>query len=180
MKTQSYGITVDDAGNAYVVGSTWWGGLFIPVNLFQAEPAGGQEGYIVKLDPNGVILYATLIGGLGDDNLYDIALDSEGDMYICGSSGNAGVFPGTANGWDNSHGSGTDGLVFKMKADFSEVMYATYLGGDGGTDIAWEIAVDSGKNVCVTGMATAGKTRCRTSSIQARPNVLHRFDGIQE
>ena len=146
---------MDANGYAYIVGQTY-GGYGFPAteDAIQNGANGMMEGYIIILDEDGDIEYASLLGGTGWDSFYDIELDSEGNMLVCGSSGWSGQFPATELGWDNSPGpgTGTDGLVFKISGDGHNLIWATYLGGDAGTDVAHEIAVDNAGNAYVTGL----------------------------
>ncbi len=52
----------------------------------QASNGGGVDAVVVKLDQAGSgLLYATYIGGSGDDRGAAIAVDSSGEAYVTGS-----------------------------------------------------------------------------------------------
>ena len=155
----AYGITVDDAGNAYIVGAVYGGATFpCTSDAYDDTPNGSNDGYIVKLDPNGGVLYATLIGGPGYDVLTNIALDSDGNMLICGYAGDG--FP-LMNPWDNTWGGDEEAIAFKLSANGQTLMYSTYLGGSDNGDLppgtlardeAYGIAVDDLGNAYITGL----------------------------
>jgi hypothetical protein len=76
------GVDVDAGGNAYVVGSTWsWD--FPTLNAAQSRHHGESDTFVAKLDPSGVLLYSTLLGGRLQDYANAIAVDS---AHIAGST----------------------------------------------------------------------------------------------
>jgi len=90
----------------------------------------------------------TYYGSLGDDIAQAVAIDDAGNVFIVGNS-NHEIEPGdTVRGqWD----------VFVAKFDANlENLLASMLFGGMGTDLAYDIAIDSGGSVLVAG---------RTSSI---------------
>ena len=90
------GITVDAAGNAYVIGFT--DSTNFPVNGALQPAFGGNphDIFVSKLNPSGTALvYSTYLGGAGQDNGSDIAVDAAGNAYITGYTGSSD-FP-TAN-----------------------------------------------------------------------------------
>ena len=79
-------LAVDAAGNLYAAG--WTEAIDFPVsNAIQAVNRGGVDAFVFKLNPTGsTLLYATYIGGRGDDRAAGIAVDSSGQIYIAGST----------------------------------------------------------------------------------------------
>jgi hypothetical protein len=96
----------------------------------------------VTIDP--VLVYSSYFGGTRGDLPGSIAVDSEGNLYVIGSTGSLD-FPILNPVQDEFAGGGTplgDVFVTKLNASGSQVVYSTYLGG-GGTDIGLGISVDS-------------------------------------
>ncbi|HWR52740.1 MAG TPA: SBBP repeat-containing protein [Bryobacteraceae bacterium] len=86
------GIAVDRAGNAYVTGST--AAADFPVTSGAAQTAlRGTDAFVAKLDPRGQLVYATYLGGSGDEEGRGIALDSAGNAYLTGVVHNSTDFP---------------------------------------------------------------------------------------
>jgi hypothetical protein len=79
-------IAVDDAGNAYVMGSTDSTQDSFPVaGGPDLTHNGGTDAFVARVDPSGAALaYAGYIGGGGYDVGYGIAVDGAGDAYVTG------------------------------------------------------------------------------------------------
>jgi hypothetical protein len=92
------GIAVDAAGNAYVTGFTT-SPDFPSVNPIQSALAGGVNGFVAELTPDGsALVYSTFLGGTGGglgDRSLSIAVDAAGNAYVTGFTSSAD-FP-TAN-----------------------------------------------------------------------------------
>jgi hypothetical protein len=149
------GIAVDAAGNAYVVGSTDSTNFPVTSGAFGRTPQGLFDVFVAKLNPEGsALLYATLLGGTGNDAGRCIALDADGNACVAGAtSSNRVPFPTTSGAFDTNRHLNSDVFVTKLNADGSALIYSTLLGGDG-SDIAYGIAVDAAGAAYVTG-ATA-------------------------
>lgn len=73
-------------------GSLFWGGVFqgvlevdLPGRRERFTSGGGLDMLVLRLQPNGDVLQAWRIGGPGHDILYDLAVDSEGHVFLAGS-----------------------------------------------------------------------------------------------
>jgi hypothetical protein len=148
------GIAVDPSGNAYVTGTTS-SADFPTANPFQASLAGGENGFVAKLNPAGsALVYSTYLGGSTEDRASGIAVDSSGNAYVTGQT-QSSDFP-TANPLQASLGGAgaTNAFVAKFNPAGSALVYSTYLGGSD-QDPGRGIAVDSSGNAYVTGGATS-------------------------
>jgi hypothetical protein len=128
-----YGVAVDSSGNVYVTGSI-----------------GGNPGtsvfsdiFLAKFDSSGNLLGSQQFGTPFDDIAYGVAVDSSGNIYITGSTG------GSLDG--NTSLGRLD--VFLTKFDPTGMKLFTRQLGTTGDDIGYGLAVDSGKNVYMTGSA---------------------------
>ncbi|MEJ2558931.1 MAG: SBBP repeat-containing protein [Anaerolineae bacterium] len=154
-----YDIALDADGNAYVVGYT--NSVDFPtVNPAQPDFGGGMgagDVFVVKLNPTGSnLVYATYLGGRGNDRGLAIALDADGNAYVTGDTTSID-FP-TQNPVQPETGGGGpfegDAFVAKLDATGSALVYATYLGGIG-DEIGYGIALDADGNAHVAGYTSS-------------------------
>jgi hypothetical protein len=90
-----YGIGVDSVGNVYVVGSFEGASVFGPgeanetllLSGFGAQFGMDSDIFIVKYSGAGALQWAKSVGGLTDEEGYDIAVDPAGNSYVTGSFG---------------------------------------------------------------------------------------------
>jgi len=99
------------------------------------------------IDP---LIYSTFVGGAGGDEGYALTLDSQENAYVTGFTSSSD-FPTTSGCYDNSYnGDPYDVFVLKLSSNGSGLLYSTLIGGSGG-ERGNGIALDSERNVFVTG-----------------------------
>jgi len=174
-------IAVDKAGYAYVAGQTYSSDF--PVTAGAVQRSNGAKhslpnAFVTKLDPSGsALVYSTYLGGSGICDTYDgtttcvgdgasgIALDSEGDAYITGSTGSFD-FPVAAEAFQSKNKADwITAFVAKLDASGSALLYSTYLGGTG-QEQGYAIAVDSSDSAYVTGGTISGDFPVTTGAFQ--------------
>jgi Beta-propeller repeat/Abnormal spindle-like microcephaly-assoc'd, ASPM-SPD-2-Hydin len=144
-----FGIVLDSSNNAYVTGQTSSTNFPTTAGAFQTATGGGEDAFVTKLNAAGsALVYSTYLGGSNNDFGYGIAVDSSGNAYITGNTQSTD-YP-TANAFEpvvcaNSCPSG-GGIVSKLNASGSALVYSTYLGGNA---TGHGIAVDSAGNAYV-------------------------------
>ena len=148
----SFGSTSDDEGYDMEVdsptGNAYLTGYFrdvMSVGGTTLTSLGGDDIFVIKLDPTGSVLWAMRMGGIEDERGSSIALDTSSNAYLTGYfAGNftAGTTTLTALG-------STDGFVMKLDPTGS-VLWAIAFGGFD-DDQGISIAVDGAANAYVTG-----------------------------
>jgi hypothetical protein len=104
------------------------------------------------IDP--VLTYSSFLGGQGSDTGRAVVLDSAGNIYVTGDtlSGQLALTnafePAYMSGYPNAGG---DAFVAKFDPTGTNLLFLTYLGGNG-DDAAISIALDSAGNSYVTGV----------------------------
>lgn len=151
--TVGRGIAVDTSGNVTVAG--YAGGGFPLLNALEPTFGGGtSDAFVTKINPSGTaLIYSTYLGGSGDDGASGVAVDSNGNAYVSGTT--TGAFP-VASALQAIYGGGaSDAFVAKLNPQGSALVYSTYLGGTG-DDSGSGIALDGNGNAYVTGSTSGG------------------------
>ena len=106
---------------------------FATAGAYQTVNAGGNDAFVAKLNAAGsALVYATYLGGSGDDRGLGIAVDGSGNAYVTGVTASTN-FP-TLNAYQSAYGGNGDAFVTKFNASGSALLYSTYLGGSGSDD----------------------------------------------
>jgi photosystem II stability/assembly factor-like uncharacterized protein len=89
--TQSIGpvLAVTPAGDTYIAGTTKSANFPTSADAFQSTLAGMNDAFVARLDPTGHLRYSTLLGGSGEDNPRDIAIDTATGVVVTGYSTSA-------------------------------------------------------------------------------------------
>ena len=150
----SSGIAVDSSGSTYVTGYTFSSDFPTTPGAFDTSFSGGvYDSFVVKLNPAGsALMYATFIGGIGDDQAYSIAVDTDGVAYVTGHTSSSN-FPTTLGAFDTSY-SGGDSFVAKLDATGSVLDYATFLGGSN-YELGHGLDVDTSGAAYITGFTNS-------------------------
>ncbi len=168
------GVAVDSGGDAYIAGSTSNAGNTFPAqNAFQSSYGGGtSDGFVMQIAPQGQgasdLLYATLLGGSGEDEILAIALDPASTLpagippraYVAGET-QSEDFP-THSAYQSAlkcaqpeeSCPATNAFLTVIAQDGvshqTSLVYSTYLGGST-SDAAQGIAVAASTSVYVAG-----------------------------
>lgn len=146
------GIALDGSGNIYVAGSTSSAGGF-PVS--PGAFGGVTDGLVVKLQPTLAPVFATYLGGTGEDVAERLTVDTVNALYVGGDT--TGDFPITTGAYDTSANGELDIFVARMDLNGSaanKVAYASYL-GTANEDWTGGVATDTGGYAFVTGAGNA-------------------------
>jgi hypothetical protein len=152
-----YGIAVDEAGSAYVTGETRSSNFPTTSGAFDTSFGGGDCGpylcgdaFVVKLNSTGSsLIYATFLGGSGNDNGSGIVVDGTGCAYATGSTDSPN-FPTTSGAFDTSYNGRGDAFIIKLTPAGNGLTYATFLGSNQ-SDSSFGIAIDGMGSAHVTG-----------------------------
>jgi len=146
-------IAADGSGNAYITGATASGDFPHTAGVVQPSLSVGTCGsapcpdaFVTKLDPSGIIVYSTFLGGTGSDDGAAIGLDTSGDSYLTGVTASTD-FP-LQSPFQTYLGGTTNSFVAKLNANATALMFSTYFGtgAAGGA-----LAVDSTGDVFFAG-----------------------------
>jgi fibronectin type 3 domain-containing protein len=148
---RAFAIAVDGSGYAYVTG--WTMSADFPVSgALQAALAGGQNAFVAKLNPAGVLVYSSYLGGSGFDRGNAIAVDSGGSVTVVGDTTSAD-FP-LSNPIQSSLSGQTNVFITRLSPAGDSLVYSTYLGGSG-SDHGAGVALDGTGAAYLTGGTTS-------------------------
>lgn len=144
-------VTVDKDKNIYVTGFTT-ATDFPTVNAFQSTFGGGfgtGDVFLIKLNPNGIPIFSTYLGGSQDDEGKSIVTDENGNIYLTGSTSSAD-FPVKNPIYNRTGLFDSDVFISKFHPSGNELEFSTYLGGSD-SDEGDDLVIDKDNNIYVTG-----------------------------
>lgn len=162
---QPYGLVLDPAGNVIMAGRTTSPDNIATPGSHQLNLGGvlsDPDGFLVKFTADGIRLWGTYYGGLGDDFVWDCATDAVGNIYIVGrTSSDTGI--ATFGAHQNVRLGTLDAFIAKFSPDGSR-LWGTYFGGEQNEEAYGCAADPSGNLYCV------GYTSGSTVNIAAFPH----------
>lgn len=170
-------IAVDGNGSAYLAGFTGSPDFPTTVGALQPGPGGDLDGFVVKLDATGALIYATYLGGADADAVLGLAVDAEGRAHVAGGT-RSSDFP-IADALQPAPGGGTcgiapdvfpcrDAFVARLNPQGTELEYSSFLGGSN-DDAANGIAMDDSGRAYLTGFTTSADFPTTAGSVQPGP-----------
>lgn len=164
-------IKVNHAGEAYITGYTNSNDYDVTTGAFQTTPSWDYDVIVTKLNSIGSdLVFSTYLGGLGDDRGYDLALDVNGNVYVTGRT-SSNDFDVTSGALKTFKSGIYDGFVTKLDPTGANLIYSTYIGGDG-WDEAYGIAVDENGNAFITGRTDSNNFPSTSSAFQSTMDGL--------
>jgi len=171
-------IDVDASGNIYLAGYTYSNNFpgTNPANFHRGvcgvEPDtfATADVFIAKLSADGsTLVYATYLGGAGNDFGHSLAVDASGNVVVAGIT-NSTDFP-VMSAFQSTFGGGSgeclsgDAFIAKLNANGTALVYSTYLGGSN-DDLASSVALDAASNVYLTGWTQSSDWETTSNALQ--------------
>lgn len=133
------GIALDSFNDVYVTGRTMSMDYPASGSPFQSSLSGTSDAFVTELSNTGFTVYSSYLGGMGNENsvagstampaLGAVAVDSNSNAYLAGSTASSSGFPVTSGVLQPGFGGGlADGFVTKVAAapaDFSVAVSPT-------------------------------------------------------
>ncbi len=175
-------MTSDAAGNIYLTGWTEEPGLPVTPGVVQPKFGGGSctygstgggtptppptftcpDAFVVKLDANSKVVFATYLGSAGFDQATSIGLDANGNIYVAGITTAFSTIPG-------SKFTGGATFIVKLNPSATALLYTASIPGTGPLPLlmpfgpntpapgaVMSMAVDSAGNAYFTANGSAG------------------------
>jgi uncharacterized protein (TIGR03437 family) len=198
--TRPGAIAVDGSGNAYVTGYTTSLKFPVTAGAYQtvcgaffnngSNCPGAQSAFLTKLSPTGSLVYSTYFGH-NSEAAVAIAVDSRGQAYIAGNSGDqcdpgltancfpttpTAVLPGTAFNHTLNPNNFNQGSAFVSVFDAAgaNLLYSTLFGGNGSPagnqhpTFGSGVAVDSSGNFYLVGTTASNQLPVTPGAFQTK------------
>jgi hypothetical protein len=192
---QGRDVAFDSKGNMIVVGGTS-SADFLPVSLGASAydstlgtgvvgtdlgSAADTDAFVVKLAPDGSVVWGTYIGGPNYDRAYAVEVASDDSIVIAGRAGNG--FPTTAAALQPTYSGDSapssvygsqDGFVARLSEDGVTLLWSTFVGGTG-PEFVRDIALDATDRVYFAG-AQFTETATAPQLVGHQPNRVGTYD----
>jgi len=131
----AYGIAVDPSGNIYVAGRAT-SPDFPLLNPVQSGSNSQGTGFLMKLGPDGTVVYSTHLGGTAAPSILTaVATDAQGAAYVTGQTfaSDSGCTPGLPCGAVAPPGNNQVSAAFlaKISPNGDRILYAGRIAGKG-------------------------------------------------
>ncbi|MDD8020047.1 MAG: SBBP repeat-containing protein [Acidobacteriota bacterium] len=111
---------------------------------------GGYDGFIFQMSPDlSEICASTFLGGSGDDFIYSLAPDYQGNFVVAGYTASTD-YPVKSNAYSKTLKGGYDLCISKLTGSLDYLLASTYIGGTE-DDYCRAIAIDPYDNVYLAG-----------------------------
>ncbi|MCB0153152.1 MAG: SBBP repeat-containing protein, partial [Anaerolineae bacterium] len=165
----AFALEADDSGAVFVMGEA---SEDFPVTLgaFDTQHSGAGDAHALVIDTTQAgadgLIYASYIGGSGEDWGNDVKLDLANGRYFVMGYTQSSDFPVTANALNSARASGTscgpaddpapcgDAFVIEFTSNGTGLANSTFLGGSR-EDAATDLALDSANNLYLTGLTAS-------------------------
>jgi fibronectin type 3 domain-containing protein len=144
------GVAIGPADNIYVTGATTSADFPVTADASRGAKGGPDEdAFLSTLDPAGLLLYSSYVGGTGDDGGRGIAVGVTGEPTIAGYT-NSADYETTSNAVQTTVAGGRDAFLMTLDSGGKNLVYSTLLGGSG-DDIPNQLAINSDGAVLMIG-----------------------------
>lgn len=178
-------VTVDNAGDIYLVGNSESTTGIASPGSFQPNRAGNLDLFLAKFNPSGTRLWATYFGGPDHEAATSVAIDAANNIYIHGNTGSTSGIS-TPGSFQPVHGGhANDNFLVKFNSSGNRI-WATYYGGPGVENATWAMSGESiaydktgyiyitGSTYSNSGIATPGSHQPVINGVS--DNYLAKFD----
>lgn len=158
---QAYAIVLEGE-NATIAGETYSPDFPVTGTAYQKTnrgfASGEKTGFLATVNGTGTaLLYSSFFGGSGGDQINDLALDSDGNTTLVGTTGSAD-FPVTTEAYQRLYPEipvGECGFAARLDAAKTGLIFSTFLGGSGGLDGALAVALDKTDDAIIVGQTNS-------------------------
>jgi uncharacterized protein (TIGR03437 family) len=156
-------LVVDRAGNVYIAGTTSSRNFPTPETAFKRTTASASTSFVARLNSSLTALdFSTYVGGRGTDRISAMALDSNGFVYVAGTT-ESSDFPFVEPAFQRTHSPGSV-FVTKLNGSGTGLVASTFLGQGSVANIG----IDLQGNVTITGTTSSDRFPTTPDAVQPR------------
>lgn len=123
-------VYTDKNGNVYITGGTKNTTGIATSGVYHSSLAGGADAFLAKFNSSGTLTWCTYYGGEYDEAAESMAIDSSGNIFLCGATWASTSGVATTGAHQTSFGGGlSDGFLAKFDSSGSNLLWGTYYGG---------------------------------------------------
>lgn len=143
-------VDVDSYDNIYIAGLMSSDSLGTP-GVFQEYSGGFVDGFISKFSPNGELIWTSYFGGEEGDEIFDIEVNSFGEICILGQTDSDSL---SSEGAYQAELAGSNDSFIALFDSTGNRIWATYYGGTS-FDGPKRISVDADDNIIICGRTSS-------------------------
>lgn len=146
-------VDLDAQGNIFISGTTKSTTGIATTGAAQEVYGGGEnDAFVAKFDANGILRWASYLGGPGDDFSNALTSDLSGNVIIAGwTNSDSGI--ATAGSHQPANAGDLDAFLVKYDAD-GNLQWGSYY-GDAGLDIGLQLETDQADNIYFSGWSSS-------------------------
>ncbi|MCK5265693.1 MAG: hypothetical protein KAR03_08800 [Candidatus Thorarchaeota archaeon] len=145
-------VNIDSGNNIVLTGTTGSANFPTTPDALDLTFGGLTDGFLMKIAPNGSLLYSTFIGGTGNDWIYGIQFDASENYMFSGWTDSTGL--GTTGSLHQNPIGGTDGFIARVSSNGATLQMFSYVGGTG-NDRVYVMDIDSEYNYILAGITAS-------------------------
>ncbi len=157
------GICRDTKGNYYAVGNTFNNDLPVTPGAFQPTYKADYEGFIVKFDSCGSLIWCTYLGTQGFDHAEKVVYSSDSTIVITGYTN--GTDLATTPGCFQSSSNGSNDCFIAKFGLNGQPKWITYFGGTQ-SDFSYAVTLDKKNNIIIGGTSLSPTIHTNSGSFQ--------------
>jgi hypothetical protein len=127
-----YDLTLEEAGPITIAGLTFSSDFPTTASAFDTTHNGDCDAMVARLTADGTqLIYSTYLGDSGEEWAMGLSVDGLGEAIVGGYT-ESSDFPTTPGAHDTTYNGGVrDAFVTRLNADGTDLIYSTFLGGNG-------------------------------------------------
>ena len=151
----AYAVATGPNESVYLTGTTYSSDFPVGSGIGQGTNAEAWDAFVAKLEPQDdtyAVAWSTYLGGLLNDYGFGIAVGDSGNAVVTGETWSPD-FP-TEKPYNSKIGGEVDAWIARLTAD-GDLEYSTFLGGGGGMEAGYAVALDGNDAAYITGVTQA-------------------------